>query len=131
MSSTRRNDEARRSGFSFAAIDPYIETNIALPTERLIPGKDLMEWGTRNSYPDYLLDLYNNVPTLRAIINGNIDYVAGDEVSILPLREEYANQEMNRRGDTVREQVRDIAKDFGPGRGCRGGLLPGYALPPD
>ena len=112
MSSTKRKDETKRSGFSFAAIDPYIETNIVLPTERLISGKDLMEWGTRNSYPDYLLDLYNNVPTLRAIINGNIDYVAGDDVTIEPLQEEFTNQEMNRRGDTIREQVRDIAKDF-------------------
>ena len=112
MSSTKRKDETKRSGFSFAAIDPYIETNIVLPTERLISGKDLMEWGTRNSYPDYLLDLYNNVPTLRAIINGNIDYVAGDDVTIVPLQEEFSNQEMNRRGDTIREQVKDIAKDF-------------------
>ena len=71
MSSTKRKDETARSGFSFAAIDPYIETNIVLPTERLVSGKDLMEWGTRNAYPDYLLDLYNNVPTLRSIINGN------------------------------------------------------------
>lgn len=112
MSSTKRKDETKRSGFSFAAIDPYIETNIVLPTERLISGKDLMEWGTKNSYPDYLLDLYNNVPTLRAIINGNIDYVAGDDVTIVPLQEEFTNQEMNRRGDTIREQVKDIAKDF-------------------
>ena len=112
MSSTKRKDENKRSGFSFAAIDPYIETNIVLPTEKLISGKDMVEWGTRNAYPDYLLDLYNNVPTLRSIINGNIDYSAGDDVTIMPLQEEYLNQEMNRRGDTIREQVKDIAKDF-------------------
>ena len=72
----------------------------------------MVQWGTKNVYPDYLLDLYNNVPTLRSIINGNIDYVAGDEISIVPLQEEYTNQQMNRRGDTIREQVKDIAKDF-------------------
>lgn len=98
--------------FSFAAIDPYLEANIVLPTERLVSGKDMVEWGTRNAYPDYLLELYKNVPTLRTIINGNIDYVAGDDVAIVPLQEEYANSEMNRRGDTIREQVRNIAKDF-------------------
>lgn len=112
MSSTKRKDETKRSVFSLAAIDPYIETNIVLPTEKQISGKDMVEWGTRNTYPDYLLDLYNNVPTLRSIINGNIDYVAGDDVSIVPLQEEFTNQEMNRRGDTIREQVKDIAKDF-------------------
>ena len=108
MSNTNQN----RGSFSFAAIDPYLEQNIILPTERVISGRDIVEWGTRNSYPDYLLELFNNVPTLRSIINGNIDYIAGDDVTIAPLQEEYANQEMNRRGDTIREQVKDIAKDF-------------------
>ena len=105
-------NDVNRSGFSFAAIDPYIETNIVLPTEKVLSGRDMVEWGTRNAYPDYLLELYNNVPTLRSIINGNIDYVAGDDVSIVPLQPEYTNQEMNRRGDSIREQVKDIAKDY-------------------
>ena len=111
MSSTQAN-KPKRGGFSFAAIDQYVEEYIVHPTERLIPARDMVEWGTRNAYPDYLLDLYNNVPTLRSIINGNIDYVAGDEVTITPLQEEFTNQEMNMRGDTIREQVKDIAKDF-------------------
>lgn len=111
MSSTKQNDP-QRSAFSFAAIDSYVETNIVSPAEKVLAGRDMVEWGTRNAYPDYLLDLYNNVPTLRSVINGNIDYVAGDDVTILPLQDEFRNQEMNRRGDTIREQVKDIAKDF-------------------
>ena len=111
MSSTKQNN-SRRSAFSFAAIDSYLETNIVSPVEKVLAGSDMVEWGTRNAYPDYLLDLYNNVPTLRSIINGNIDYVAGDDVTIMPLQEEFTNQEMNMRGDTIREQVKDIAKDF-------------------
>lgn len=105
-------NDVKRSGFSFTAIDPYVETNIVLPTEKVLSGRDMVEWGTRNAYPDYLLELYNNVPTLRSIINGNIDYVAGDDVSIMPLQPEFTNQEMNRRGDSIREQVKDIAKDY-------------------
>lgn len=108
MSST----PTKKASFSFAAINQYVEDYIVRPTEKLLSGKDLVEWGTRNAYPDYLLELYNNVPTLRSIINGNIDYIAGDDVSIVPLQEEYTNQEMNGRGDTIREQVKDIAKDF-------------------
>lgn len=111
MSSTKQNN-SRRSAFSFAAIDSYLETNIVSPVEKVLAGRDMVEWGTRNAYPDYLLDLYNNVPTLRSIINGNIDYVTGNDVTIMPLQEEFTNQEMNRRGDTIREQVKDIAKDF-------------------
>jgi hypothetical protein len=111
MSSTKQN-RTQRASFSFAAIDSYVEQNIILPTERVFSGRDMVEWGTRNIYPDYLLDLYNNVPTLRSIINGNIDYIAGNDVSILPLQPEYLNNEINRRGDTIREQVKDIAKDY-------------------
>ena len=111
MSNTEQNKPAR-ARISFAAIDPYIDTNIILPVEKFVSAKDLMEWGTRNSYPDYLLDLYNNVPTLRAIINGNIDFIAGDDVSILPLTQHLTNGIMNNRGDHIREQIKDISKDY-------------------
>ena len=111
MSNTEQNKPAR-ARISFAAIDPYIDTNIILPVEKFVSAKDLMEWGTRNSYPDYLLDLYNNVPTLRAIINGNIDFITGDDVSILPLTQHLPNGIMNNRGDCIREQIKDISKDY-------------------
>ena len=111
MSNTEQSKPAR-ARISFAAIDPYVDTNIILPVEKFVSAKDLMEWGTRNSYPDYLLDLYNNVPTLRAIINGNIDFIAGDDVSILPLTQHLPNGIMNNRGDYIREQIKDIAKDY-------------------
>ncbi len=111
MSNTEQNKPAR-ARISFAAIDPYVDTNIILPVEKFVSAKDLMEWGTRNSYPDYLLDLYNNVPTLRAIINGNIDFIAGDDVSILPLTQHLQNGIMNNRGDHIREQTKDISKDY-------------------
>ena len=111
MSSTTQNRPAR-AGFTFAAIHPYIDTNIILPTEKYVSHKDLMEWGTKNSYPDYLLDLYNNVPTLRAIINGNIDFITGDDVSILPLTESLPDGMMNNRGDHIRDQIKDISHDY-------------------
>lgn len=111
MSNTEQNKPAS-ARISFAAIDPYVDTNIILPVEKFVPAKDLVEWGTRNSYPDYLLDLYNSVPTLRAIINGNIDFIAGDDVSILPLTQHLPNGIMNNRGDHIREQIKDISKDY-------------------
>ena len=111
MSNTEQNKPAR-ARISFAAIDRYIDSNIILPVEKFVSAKDLMEWGTRNSYPDYLLDLYNNVPTLSAIINGNIDFITGDDVSILPLTQHLTNGIMNNRGDHIREQIKDIAKDY-------------------
>lgn len=111
MSNTKQNKPSRAS-FSFAAIDPYVDNKMILPVERFVSGKDLVEWGNRNSYPDYLLDLYNNVPTLRSILNGNIDFITGDDVSILPLTDNLPNGQMNNRGDNIREQIKDIAKDY-------------------
>lgn len=111
MSNTKQNKPSRAS-FSFAAIDPYVDNKMILPVERFVSGKDLVEWGNRNSYPDYLLDLYNNVPTLRSIINGNIDFITGDDVSILPLTDNLPNGQMNNRGDNICEQIKDIAKDY-------------------
>ena len=111
MSNTKQNKPSRAS-FSFAAIDPYVDNKMILPVERFVSGKDLVEWGNRNSYPEYLLDLYNNVPTLRSIINGNIDFITGNDVSIFPLTDNLPNGQMNNRGDNIREQIKDIAKDY-------------------
>ena len=108
---TQASDKPRRS-FSFAAIDPYVESNIVLPTEKVISGKDMVEWGDGNAYPDYLLSLYNNVPTLRAIVNGNVRFIVGDDVTIQPLQSEYTNNQVNKRGDTAREQVVLVSNDF-------------------
>ena len=96
---------------SFAAIDQYVETNIVLPTEK-VTNRDFVEWGKGNNYPGYLLGLYNNVTTLRSIINGNIDFVTGDDVTILPLGDRFAEGIMNTRGDLITDIVRDLAKDY-------------------
>ena len=96
---------------SFAAIDQYVETNIVLPTEK-VTNRDFVEWGKGNNYPGYLLDLYNNVTTLRSIINGNIDFVTGDDVTILPLGDRFAEGIMNTRGDLITDIVRDLAKYY-------------------
>lgn len=94
---------------SFAAIDKYAEDFICRPTETHRSGRDMVDWGDGNAYPDYLLDLYNNVPTLRSIISGNIDFITGDDVTIArPL----CGEAMNLRGDTIRGIVKSVAKDW-------------------
>lgn len=108
MSNTQSKE---RANVSFMAIDPYIETNIVSPTEKTIPGKDFIEWGTNNLYPDFLQDLYDNVATLRSVIDGCVDYIAGDDVTILPLRPNMEDGVMNGKGDTIQEQIRDVAQD--------------------
>ena len=97
---------------AFAALDPYLESNIVSPKETVVRGKDLVEWGDHNAYPDYLLDLRKNVTTLRTIIEGTKDYVAGDDINIIPLHDALEDGAMNYRGDLISEQVEDLALDI-------------------
>ena len=95
---------------AFAAIDPYLEQNAVLPTEKVLNGKNRVEWGTGDRYPSYINDLYDTTPTLRSIINGSVDFVAGDEVTFAPAAG-VPVQKMNHSGDTPRDIVRDLAQD--------------------
>lgn len=98
-------------GVAFLAINQKVDNNIISPTERLCTSKNMVEWGDRNSYPNYLLELFDNVPTLRSIISGNVDYICGDDMSIAPLQSFPLNV-VNSRGDLINDVVRDIASDY-------------------
>lgn len=107
------NSETKRLAVTFAAIDPYIETNIVQPTEKRMVGRDTVEWGERNIYPEYLLDLSKTVSSLRSVINGTADFIVGDGQEIAPLPgTAYGPGIMNLRGDTIRSQVDSIARDY-------------------
>ncbi len=107
MSNTTQN-----KAFKFAAISQIVEEYIPKPTEKVASGSDMVMWGTDNLYPEYLLELCNEAPTLQTIVNGNVDYISGDDATIEPLREDFADKVVNLRGDTINEQVRAIAGDF-------------------
>ena len=96
---------------AFAAIDPYVEQNIVLPTEKMMPGQKFVQWGDGNVYPDYLTDLEMSVPTLRSVISGTVDFICGDDVKIQPLRDDLRDGSMNNRGDLISAQVAALARD--------------------
>lgn len=109
------SNEQTKIRVSFAALDPLIETNIILPIEKTPKGGDMVYWGELNNYPDYLLDLYNNVTSLRSIITGTIDFIIGDDVTIkAPLQ----GNAMNCKGDTARDITSLLAKDILIYGGC-------------
>ena len=101
----------KKANISFAAIHPYAESNIITSKETKYTGKEYVEWGDGNLYPEYLQALYDNVPTLKSIIDGCVDYAVGDGVSIVPLTDALPVGRMNVKGDTIIEQVRDISFD--------------------
>lgn len=101
--------DTKRQTLSFAAIDPYVQQNIILPTEKELSGKDMVEWGERNQYPEYINELAMSVPSLRSIIKGSVDYIVGDDQAIqVP---GLAPNQVNKRGGTIADQVRSLATD--------------------
>lgn len=74
------NTEDKKVNVKFSGLYPFVEDNIMSNEQRLLKQYNFVEFGTRNQYPNYVYDLYNNVPTLGSIINSVVDYAAGDEV---------------------------------------------------
>lgn len=107
----KANEEKKTANVKFAAIDQYITRNIITPEEKETKsgGREMMTWGENNDYPLYLLDLYNNVATLRSIIDGCVDFVTGNDVE--PKRTLYDGA-MNKTGDSARDIVRLCAASF-------------------
>lgn len=99
-----------QQGLSFAAINPFIVTNIVSAKEEEIKGRDYIAWGSQNQYPNYIWQLTQDVTLLRTIINGMSNYVVGENIIInhIPWRDA-----VNKNGDTVEDIVRNIALDYG------------------
>lgn len=71
--------------------------------------KDYVLYGKDNQYPEYLYGLYNDVSTLKTIIEGTADYVIGDAVKC---NIKGFETQINTKGDTLRELVRLCARDY-------------------
>lgn len=99
--------------YEFKAISPYAIVNFVDREEKTLTQKDKLEivtWGARNNYPDYLLSLYNEVGTLRTLINGCVDYTLGNGI-VCP-------QLTNRQDETLEEVVWKLIKDYFVYGGC-------------
>lgn len=94
---------------AFAAIDRYVEVNSITNEEKTLSGKPFILWGTDNIYPYYIRDLYDNVSTLHSIIDGTVDFICGDSVSIDDVIFE---TEINNNGTILEDFIRDIAFDL-------------------
>ena len=105
------NEAPKTVNVRFAAIEKYVTSNIVLPKETEVKngGHDMVTWGEGNNYPEYLLDLYNNVATLRSIIDGCVDFVTGNDVTTVKT---LVDGNMNKAGDSIRDLVKLCAASF-------------------
>ena len=106
MSNTTQTKPLRNS-VSFAAIETYVERNMISPKATATMGGDRYRWGDKDGYPAYLLDLYDNVATLRSVIDGCVDFIAGDDVLFNGARDHVINQG----GETAAEVVRQMGRN--------------------
>lgn len=99
----------------FSAIDKHFIESIPTLTQETARNKDYVYYGDDNLYPEYLWSLYNDVSTLKTIVDGTADYITGDDVHCnIPGME----VQINRKGDTMRDLIKNLAKDYEIYGGC-------------
>lgn len=92
----------------FRAIDQVVETNVVLPIEE-DSKKGFWIWGLNNDYPQYLDSLYKNVATLHSIIEGTIDFVVGDKITVDDI---IWDTQVNDKGETIEDLCSDLTRDY-------------------
>lgn len=75
--------------------------------ETKLTGKKYVGYGEDNKYPEYLFSLYQNSTILQSIINGIIDYVAGQGVIGTHLTDKVNND-----GETWEDIIKNIILDM-------------------
>lgn len=65
---------------AFAATNRYDVEAIPQNVSKIISGRQFVAWGNDNRYPDFLYNMFMNCSTLSSIINGIVDFVAGNEI---------------------------------------------------
>lgn len=94
---------------AFAAIDKEYIESIPQLTEVESSSKGFVLYGDDNLYPQYLYELFLDVSSLKTVIEGTSDYVAGDDAVCNVRGFEF---EVNRKGMTARELIQLLARDY-------------------
>lgn len=104
-----------QKNMAFAAINKTYDSGIPKLTQETVRGKDYVEYGEQNQYPEFLHDIYEQCTTLKTCCDGIAGYVAGNDAQVnVPGFE----VQVNRKGDTLRNLIRWLAVDFNIYGGC-------------
>lgn len=100
---------SKKVNVCMAAIDKVVERSIPEYTESENRGKGYITYGSDNLYPEYLFGLFQDVTTLKTIITGTADFAAGDDAIC---NVQGFNVEINKKGDTLFELIKFLARDY-------------------
>lgn len=80
---TQKNtiNNMNKNSIKLVAINPFEQINIPQPIQKERSNADFIVYGDRNDYPEYLLSLYEDCSTLKSIIEGNIKFILGDDMT--------------------------------------------------
>ena len=81
---------------------------VVSPDETTYGNKNLVTWGMDNQLPVLYHNCYNKSATLKAIIDGTINYILGDDI-VLDESAAYWREKVNRTGLTMRQLVSKMA----------------------
>lgn len=109
MEITSNTTDNKPTQMIFAAIEKELTTTIPSFEESETRGKSYIQYGEGNQMPEYLYGLYLSVSTLKTIIDGTANFVAGNDVIC---NIDGFSFEVNRKGDTMRELVNLCARDY-------------------
>lgn len=104
---TKRGNKAQL--FQFSAINKVLDSLVPTPSEKNVTGNKYVSWGERNDYPEYLWSLYNDVTTLKTVVEGIVDYVAGNSIMV---NNPKFSEKVNQKGDTITDLIKNITRDY-------------------
>lgn len=94
---------------AFAAVDKILDIVVPKMTEEASKANGFIKYGEENNYPEFLHSLVENVSTLKTVIYGTANYVAGDDVICNIPDAPFA---VNKKGHTYRQIVEWAARDY-------------------
>ena len=74
------------------------------PEETTYGNKAMVTWGLDNQLPVLYHNCYNKSASLKAIIDGTINYVTGDDI-VIGTKAAYWRESVNRKGMTMRQLI--------------------------
>ena len=80
-----------------------VRTDFEMPTEKIRNGK-YVSWGAKNTFPQYLYDLYYTCPFHQAIIDGLTGFVYGQGIDV---SDAIINEDGDRLSDLVKKSITD------------------------
>lgn len=97
----------RKTNIQLGLINPKYDVHYEEPTEKKVSAYDYVSWGSNNTFPTYLFELYLSTSTHQSIIDGICQFVYGEGVTgINP------DEIINTKGDTYETLLKRVIFDY-------------------